>query len=1011
MSFSSSQQKSLMYYYLMRGYYGQLLSLCDSIISKKGKDPISMFWKAFALGSTGNIPEALRQLESFSSRKDLLYPVSLAMLYFHQKAQVVDREAVEMLSSEVSLAEDVSKESGFVLAARFSLYTNDYSGAARLVQKLYNSSSNDLPTSVFEHEGMTIDYWCTLHEYNSRKQEVTTSAHIASLKKRLVGLDNLFKGKLDQIDVDMMMLYVKSKLVLESNNDALNILNQMIAMYPWYNYGLTEKALMLASMLEWDQALDAAQRALDLDENNIDALQVIVIHAFTQESQPDDSVQKLDDLDKILVSREPYSPLISLAHGKLCSTICSRQPRALEICLRMLERALRNVVSVEQESLVNCCIGNLRIIQGPTQYYNAMKAFKEAIRRDSSNITALEGMIKCQLFDGQIEDAESQLELMLVMHASEDLSYDFQYLKGLLSKELKKDMETYINSLNDCKNGLLKALQVTKGNYFIPFNELSVLNPDFALLLAVEYLSQVQGNISSIPLYSTAVDDSMNDSSTVQGNEITVSDSKRKSKSIFGMPLASLSLYLHDETSDSTVLSSNNSNSNSTSYSALQSAISILKQLLKYCPGHISNYVELARCLSAQGAYEEACRQLRLCLSFQPNSCPALIALAKIEVSRLKTQAAKHALEQALSSDFSIRSSTLFRLISVYVNAQQGKYDEAMKEMEVIIKLPDILKSSSIATNHKSSNDPSLISNHPMNENMSTNPLRLSDDDRVSAFITYSYLLSKNKRLKEAKEVLANAKVIFVGTDQEVQVIVASSQLAVERKDYDSAIRMLDKIADDSTAFIHAQMIKADILLIHHRDKEGYINCYNQLVEKDQSAKNYAALGEAYLRILNPELAVNELQKAYKLDPVVNSKLRSRIGRSLIATHEYHRATEFYENCIKDIQKSLKTSISSGFNESPKPMELIALTHELSKLYKKLGRFEAANRILNQVLNIQMANGNIMSQNLDINNVPDLKHDIITLLLLADIRHSNIQFKEFLVTLQYAKDLQKLVVS
>jgi hypothetical protein len=111
----SREQKNTMYYYLSRGYYGHLLTLCDSIISKKGKDPVPMFWKAFALGANGNINEALRQLDNFQARKDLQYPVSLAMLYFHQKATVVDRDAVEMLHSEISIAEDI--------AVSYAMYT------------------------------------------------------------------------------------------------------------------------------------------------------------------------------------------------------------------------------------------------------------------------------------------------------------------------------------------------------------------------------------------------------------------------------------------------------------------------------------------------------------------------------------------------------------------------------------------------------------------------------------------------------------------------------------------------------------------------------------------------------------------------------------------------------------------------------------------------------------------------------------------------------------------------
>ena len=42
---------------------------------------------------------------------------------------------------------------------------------------------------------------------------------------------------------------------------------------------------------------------------------------------------------------------------------------------------------------------------------------------------------------------------------------------------------------------------------------------------------------------------------------------------------------------------------------------------------------------------------------------------------------------------------------------------------------------------------------------MHSDSLRLTDDDRVSAFVIYASLLSRSRRLKEANKILAEAKV------------------------------------------------------------------------------------------------------------------------------------------------------------------------------------------------------------------------------------------------------------
>lgn len=59
--------------------------------------------------------------------------------------------------------------------------------------------------------------------------------------------------------------------------------------------------------------------------------------------------------------------------------------------------------------------------------------------------------------------------------------------------------------------------------------------------------------------------------------------------------------------------------------------------------------------------------------------------------------------------------------------------------------------------------------------------LRLTEDDKVNVYVTYASLLSKARRLKDANKVLSKAKVTFAGTRQEVQVLVAASQLYVEK--------------------------------------------------------------------------------------------------------------------------------------------------------------------------------------------------------------------------------------
>ncbi len=108
--------KPLVYYHVRRGWFEQLQSLCE----KKGKDNagLTTFWKAFAIGASGQIPECIRQLSNFQARPDMQYPVSLALTYFHQKASLVDHDAVSNLRNSLSLSEDVAVSVPFLLNTR-----------------------------------------------------------------------------------------------------------------------------------------------------------------------------------------------------------------------------------------------------------------------------------------------------------------------------------------------------------------------------------------------------------------------------------------------------------------------------------------------------------------------------------------------------------------------------------------------------------------------------------------------------------------------------------------------------------------------------------------------------------------------------------------------------------------------------------------------------------------------------------------------------------------------------
>ncbi len=114
----SKELKPVVYYLLRRGWYGQAIQACEAAMSKKGKEPVTLYWHAFSLGMSGNTTEAIREFESFQARKDLHFAMNVALLFFHRRAAQVDKEAVNTLKSELPISEDVTVS----LSQQYSLY-------------------------------------------------------------------------------------------------------------------------------------------------------------------------------------------------------------------------------------------------------------------------------------------------------------------------------------------------------------------------------------------------------------------------------------------------------------------------------------------------------------------------------------------------------------------------------------------------------------------------------------------------------------------------------------------------------------------------------------------------------------------------------------------------------------------------------------------------------------------------------------------------------------------------
>src|SRR5438270_468640 len=93
----------------------------------------------------------------------------------------------------------------------------------------------------------------------------------------------------------------------------------------------------------------------------------------------------------------------------------------------------------------------------------------------------------------------------------------------------------------------------------------------------------------------------------------------------------------------------------------------------------------------------------------------------------------------------------------------------------------------------------------------------------------------------------------------------------------------------------------------------------------------FILLGEAYMKIQEPEKAIMAYERALRLNPD-DASLASKIGRALVTTHDYTRAVKYYETAAKGDPSK------------------VYLVHELAELYIQQRNFEQAVKVLTGAL-------------------------------------------------------------
>ncbi|KAI8903549.1 hypothetical protein EDD86DRAFT_250265 [Gorgonomyces haynaldii] len=408
--------------------YHHVLQLCDSKLRKRKHN------------------EALKELQVLLEKPDFEKAVPQAMILAHKSSKYV--EAIQALEAKYVIADsgEPSDKQDYLLGL-FYLYTLELKTARKTFQSILSRNNKNAP--VLNALGWT--------EFQTHLE----------LKSAL----SYFEKALEIAPSDLESQFGKFLVLrkLKHVQAALDMINHLAALYTQFLPAAIERMYTYLEISSWDQASEAAQRLVGIDQDNIDALYMTALLELLKEEGKKSALLYVQSLFQALVQKEP-------TNDHLFYTMC------LTLSRISTER------SGLQEEWKRFLLKSIELNPHRSEYHRdlerAHECFKNASKVDPQNQRALEGMIRWQLFNKYYEEAEEQLNIFQELQKAVEASAELHYLNGYLHFKYKSDYPTAMTFFHDAL--MIQTRYTRQAN--LSTSLYLAFNPGFVLEIAHDYL-------------------------------------------------------------------------------------------------------------------------------------------------------------------------------------------------------------------------------------------------------------------------------------------------------------------------------------------------------------------------------------------------------------------------------------------------------------------------------------------------------------------------------------------
>uniref|UniRef100_A0A8B9S3M7 Tetratricopeptide repeat protein 21B n=1 Tax=Apteryx owenii TaxID=8824 RepID=A0A8B9S3M7_APTOW len=411
-------------------YFQHVRAAAEEALARLGSDPVLLFYRAYGALRAGDIQDSIWQLESIKNKQEVSLCTMMALIYAHKKSPNPDRDAILELDAKMKEQRKTAGQQALYYAGLFLWHLGREDKAREYVDRMIKVSNGG-------KEGLILKAWLDL-----------TCGKETHIKKAVKYFDEAL-----QEGNDVFALLGKAQYfeVRQNYSGALETVNQIIANFPNFLPAFIKKMKLQLALQDWEQAVETAHRLLQKDTLNLEAIRMEALHYLCREG----------NISEV-------------------SLLCGRNQLILQHTQTLVERAF-GLASDNAEFATE--LGYQMILQGKVK--EASKWYKTAMTLDETSVSALTGIIRCQLTQGQLEDAEQQLEFLNEIQQSIGKSGELSFLRAVLAMKKHKRQEEVIPLLNDVLDTHFSSLR----GFPLGVEYFEKLNPDFLLEIIREYLN------------------------------------------------------------------------------------------------------------------------------------------------------------------------------------------------------------------------------------------------------------------------------------------------------------------------------------------------------------------------------------------------------------------------------------------------------------------------------------------------------------------------------------------